>query len=89
MSQPIIGPETTLREIECDAAYELFIDAGVVQPWEIPALRQDPRTLRTVCEIGDLDLEEIVFLIREALKTEAYRAVARAQGVGQDHQDDA
>jgi hypothetical protein len=89
MAAHSIGPDTPLRDLPYEELFDLFIDAGVVMPWEVPRLRDDPRTLREVCELGDLDLEEIVQLLTHDLERLAGASFAQAQHLAQDGLDDA
>lgn len=84
-----IDPDTPMKALANEAAYELFVDAGVVMPWELARLAEDDRSIRTVCELGDLDLDEMVFLITDCISRDAGAAMARAQGLATDGVDDA
>jgi hypothetical protein len=89
MSSQPIDPDTRLQDLPSDELYELFVDAGAVMPWEVGRLRTDPRTLREVCAVCDLDLDEIVELLCLHLERRAGAAIAHAQQLGADGIDDA
>jgi hypothetical protein len=89
MPKITVHADTRLCDLQDTGTYELFVDAGVVMPWEVHRLATDERTLRTVCELGDLDLDEMLDIISDRMNRAVSDAMASAQGLARQGIDDA